>query len=463
MFIDLSSERRLTFSLLDDTRAWRERAIHEFVLRDSDHVEASVAYQIRIPLGLVQRYRPWAATGDAVRLVLPFTVRPKELLLNVNFQGTNENAVTLLQRREIAALQAEYLAHVQGRPIEAEPLGDLWVGISAMTTFEWIRHLDRATGRRWWQRSRIADDASRIKAISAFLNADLDFRVTEREVAAWCQRLEPARQALVGALGEGADPASASECILLAIPFMSYKPADASGIDELVDGFCGIVEEMGLRAREVLAEYGRRWEVFVDTVVPIGRACSLKLFEQRPWVNAPQPTMSQALVFGDAMTAHIEIRSADHGVVLNRPTVEDVAGDRRDLAVCDAIRHTADAAAVYASDPARPYFVNVRTRAKVRPVHQWTIACVLALIVGAIAVAAILPEDSNLVESLALLTFPLTLAGVVVLSREPTPLAERLLRRWRVALMVVIAVLWLLTLVRLLDLAGAWRLGSIWG
>lgn len=463
MYIDLSNERRLTFALLDDTRAWRERAIHEFVLRDSDHVEASVAYQVRIPLELVQRHRLRARTGDEVRVVLPFTIRPKELLLNVDFRGADKNAVTLLQRREIAAFQAAYIAHVDGRPIDAQPLGgDLWFGVSAMTTFEWLRQLDKATLRRWWQRPRASDDECRITALTAFLNADLDFTVRESEVVKWCQRIEPARRALVEALGEGEDPASASGCILLAIPFMSYKPTDASDIDVLVDEFCAAVGTMNLRAREVLAEYGRRWEVLVDTVVPIGRACSLKLYELRPWVDAPEPTMRQALVFGDAATTHVEIRSSDHGVVLNHPSVEEVGGDRRDLAVCDAIRPTADAVAIYASDPARPYLASVSVRAQSRRAHRVVIACVLALIVAAAAVAVRLPADGALVESLTLLTFPLTLAGVVVLSREPTPLAERLLQRWRAGLTLAIIGLWLLTLTRLLALTGTPWLESLW-
>ena len=463
MDIDLSNERRLTFALLDDTRAWRERAIHEFVLRDSDHVEASVAYQVRIPLELIRRHNAGARTGDEARLLLPFTIRPKELLLDVDFQGADKHAVTLLQRREIAALQAEYLAHVDGRSLHAQPLGgDLWVGVSAMTTFEWLRQLDEASPRRWGQRHRVPGDESRITALTAFLNADLDFSVHESEVVKWCQQIEPARQALIEALGEGEDPASASECILLAIPFMSFKPTDASDIDALVDEFCAAIGTMNLKAREVLAEYGRRWEVLVDTVVPIGRACAIKLHELHPWVDAPQSTMRQELVFGDAATTHVEIRSADHGVVLDAPAVEEIAGVRRDLAVCDAIRPTADAVAIYASDPTRPYFASVSVRAKIRSAHLWVIISILVLIGAAFVVAAVLPEDENLVESLTLLTFPLTLAGVVVLSREPTPLAERLLQRWRYGLMFAIAGLWLLTLARLLADTGVPWLEPIW-
>jgi len=52
--IDLSERTDLTCALLDNTRAWRERAVHEIVLRDSDHVDAVLTYQIRIPVTLIQ-------------------------------------------------------------------------------------------------------------------------------------------------------------------------------------------------------------------------------------------------------------------------------------------------------------------------------------------------------------------------------------------------------------------------
>lgn len=72
------------------------------------------------------------------------------------------------------------------------------------------------------------------------------------------------------------------------------------------------------------------------------------------------------------------------------------------------------------------------------------------------------PDKGDLVESLALLTFPLTLAGVVILSRDATPLAERLLRRWRLGLTGAIGVLWLLTLGRLLAHADVAWVEALW-
>ena len=86
-YIDLLNRTDLTFALLDSTRDWRQRAVHEIVLRDSDHVHACTAYQIRLPLEIIRDYEPGANEGDLMRLLLPFTVRSNQLLLNVDFEG----------------------------------------------------------------------------------------------------------------------------------------------------------------------------------------------------------------------------------------------------------------------------------------------------------------------------------------------------------------------------------------
>ncbi|WP_419921305.1 hypothetical protein [Candidatus Poriferisodalis sp.] len=132
--IDLSEEWSLTFELLDDTQAWRERAVHEILLRDSGHVDATAAYQIRIPLELVRRYASRAQVGDRVRLLLPFAVRPKSLLLNVDLAGAEGNPASLVLKRDSALIQAGYMSHVDDRPLEDQPLGGaLWAGVSDYT------------------------------------------------------------------------------------------------------------------------------------------------------------------------------------------------------------------------------------------------------------------------------------------------------------------------------------------
>jgi len=452
--IDLSERTDLTCALLDNTRAWRERAVHEIVLRDSDHVDAVLTYQIRIPVPFVQEYEPNARSGDQIRILLPFTIRPKQLLFKVDFIGVQGNSTALLLRDDAARFQAQYIAHVSGMPHNEHPLmGALWVGVSAYTKFAWREHYANAKPPFWRRLWPGFESIRRTRALVTYLNSDLidlDAKIKNHHITDWLRRIDPVRVALVDALAEDEDPESSSECILLAIPFMPYAPGSIADIDALVEEFCATISAMDMKARQVVAEYGRRWEAIVDTVVPIGQGCSIKLSEQRPWVRAPSPVMEQEIAFGDATTTHVEIRAADPDIVIDRPSISDLSGERSDIAVADEIRVTADAIAIYASEVDRPYLARVKVHARVRWGHRLLIIWLMITIVIAGTGAAVLPENADLVDFLTLLIFPLTLAGTVVLTREATPLAERLLRRWKNSLILAISVLWIVTLGRLL-------------
>ena len=461
--LDLTEEWDLTFALLDDTRTWRERAVHEIVLRDSDHVNAAVAYQIRLPLELVRDFAPTAQLGDRARILLPFAMRPKHLLLNVDFTGVKGEPATLLLREAASVLQAAYLAHVDGRPLGDQPVGGaLWVGVSAYTVTAWREHQALIKPPSWRRLHPGWQDSWRIQALAAYLDADLELGIEPGHIEQWLQQTEAARLALIQALGEGEDSESSSECILLAIPFMPFRPARVEDVDILVGEFCAAVDSMNDRALRVLAEYGRRWEAVLETVVPVGQACSIKLTEQRPWIGAPSPILRQEFALGDATTTHVEIRAADHGVVLDQPQLVDLIGRRVGFALVDEVRETSDAVAIYAADEVGRHFVQVSLRARVRLGHRLLIMSLLALMVPTGVAVLALPDNDNLVESLALLIFPLTLAGTVVLTREATSLAERLLRRWRLGLIVAITSAWLLTLCRLLLYADVWWAEQAW-
>ncbi|HEV7773577.1 MAG TPA: hypothetical protein VGO48_09865 [Conexibacter sp.] len=83
----------------------------------------------------------------------------------------------------------------------------------------------------------------------------------------------------------------------------------------------------------------------------------------------------------------------------------------------------------------------------------------MLLNLGAVAVAIGMPHDA-LVERLALLTIPTTLAATFVLVREQTALASRLLGRARVALGATTVLLWLVVLVLLLTFHPGRERGS---
>ena len=462
-FIDLVDRRDLTFALLDDTKAWRERAVHEIVLRDSDHVDVSTAYQVRLPVDVIRRYEPTVRPGDRVRLLLPFTIRPKQLLLNVNFSGVKGEPCALLPRARDSELQAAYLTHLDSEALGDQPLLDnLWRGVSAYTVRAWRKHRNDTQPRTWRRLLPGYHNLWQERALTAYLNADLALDIDATDIARWLNSIEDARKRLVSALGEGEDRESSSECILLAIPFMPVRPDTLQEIEDLVEHFCATVPRMNDRSLRALAEYGRRWEAILETVIPVGQACSVKLSEQRPWIGVPPASRSagpldaatwsdldQMLALGEAQTTHIEIRAADHDVVLHHPRITDLVDQRESVAVVEA-RETQDAIALYAAGSDERRFARVRVQARVRRGHRILVSWLLGLMIAAGLVAYQLPSDDQLVESLALLTFPLTLAGAVVLWRETTSLAERLLRPWRTWLVIGISWMWAIALARLL-------------
>lgn len=458
--IDLVDELSLTFALLDDTRLWRERCVHEFVLRDSDHVEVTTSYQVRIPLELVQRFEPGVQSGAHVRLLLPLTIRPKQLLLNVSLRGVAGTPAALLLRQEAAEVQAQYIAHVDGRPLGDQVLGGtLWYAISAFTVDAWRDHLSSA---RRTPRGLVSRDHRRVSALLSYLEEGASVSLDRSDIKRWLLQLESARQLLVEALDEGEDDQSPAECMLLAIPFMSVRPAGASDIDVLVTDYVAAISGAGTAVRETVAEYGRRWELLVETSVPVDRLVTLHIADQRPWVGAPSPRLRQPIAFGDASSTHVELRSADHSVVLDKFKLAYLDGRPLERGVIDSVRDSADAISAYSSALDRPYFSEVTVRARVRWAQRIVVIWLLVMIGAAGAVAVSIPESHDFVDSLSLLTFPLTLAGAVVLAREPSALAERLLRRWRSALAAAIGLLWLIALVRLGLYADIGWVDSAW-
>ena len=247
---------------------------------------------------------------------------------------------------------------------------------------------------------------------------------------------------------------------------MPLAPDSIEDIDFLIEEFCRVVEAMDDRTLRLASEYGRRWQALIDTVIPVGRACSIKLVDQRPWINAPSPVMEQEFVLGEAASLHVEVRAADPGVIIRRPSIRYVDKDAGPVVGLD-FRRTEDAMTFYAAKPwpipdafhpvvvpGQHNIVSIRVKAKARLGQRLLLMWLFFLIAAAALVIVSIPTTGDFVGSLTLLTFPLTLAGVVVLAREATTLSERLLRRWRTGLVIAIAAMWVLTVVRLLRAAG---------
>lgn len=99
-----------------------------------------------------------------------------------------------------------------------------------------------------------------------------------------------------------------------------------------------------------LAEYGRRWEVLIETVLPVREPATITLIEERP-LNLQRRATRQLVSLGDARSAHAQFRITDPAVELGDFSVADVFGNPIGVPYLEAVRETPEALALYSADP----------------------------------------------------------------------------------------------------------------
>jgi len=477
---DHADNTELTLDLLEHTSEWRERLVCKVLLRDSDHIDFSTGYQIMLPVEMARKHEPGIRAEDRIRLLLPFALRPKQLLLDVDFTGHGGSHAALLLRDKIADIQAQHLFRLNGTVFDEESIDySIFVGISGFLLSGWRDKVRRVEASkleqkrpRWlhkkipeswhstvldrmYKNGEIGRASVRVEALVAYLNGDIgQAGITADDVSRWLELLEPARRRLVDALGEGENGDSCSECVLLAMPFMRKAPRDKGQIDELVAYYIGLVGNMGQTALQALAEYGRRWQAIIHTELPVGVPCTVKLSERRPWHGRSRRILEQEIAFGDARTTHIEVKAEDHGVEIDEPLLKDFSG--KDVGFLDEMRRTPDSVAIYASDRRRPHNALISLRLRVGTGYQILLLWIFyPLIALAMWVALDLPRIPDFADALALLIFPLSLVGAFVVARATTSLAERLILPWRILMGAGIVTAWVVIVVRLILYADS--------
>lgn len=439
---------------MEEANEWRQRSVTEIVLRERDYVDLTTAYQICLPLELIRKYASKARIGDTIRLRLPFSVRPKQLLLDTDFTGYRNNSTSLLLRDEIATIQAEQLLKKNELPLDNDSLIYITlVGVSRYMVPGWRQYNSPRGFLKWpialYRRTKFGKKKHMSKAIAKYLDDELnDVKVEPNHVNDWLELLKPAASKLIEALGEGEHTDSSADCVLLAIPFMEKSPTGLKAIDEVVETYSRFVNSLDQESLRLLANYGRRWQAIVETVVPIGVPCTIRMSERRPWPGSIRHRMVQEIQFGNAKSTHIEIRVASDAVMISKPRVLDFAN--KTVGYFDELRDTPHAAAIYTSDPRCPDFARVRVNARASYIYQLLVfGLFYPLVTFAIIAAVSLPGSSHFVNSLTLLVLPITLVGAFVISREPTSLAERLLLPLRFLMASSVVALWTIAIVRL--------------
>ena len=157
----------------------------------------------------------------------------------------------------------------------------------------------------------------------------------------------------------------------------------------------------------------------------------------------------QEVALHDARTFHAEIRAADHSVEIRKPRIIDFKGAT--ISVVDETRETAGAAAIYVSDDKRPDYAQVGVRMQTSGYFRGLFFLLYVLIVLAGWGVSLLPDGSSLDTSLVLLALPITFASAFLLTREPTSLAQRLVRPYQAFLGLLVAALWAYMVFRMVD------------
>lgn len=254
---------------------------------------------------------------------------------------------------------------------------------------------------------------------------------------------------------EPPDRYSAAENILLALPHIEPVPTTVAALDALVALYCDGVQEAAARGADtflgVLAEYGRRWELFIEPVLPVESPATIRLIETRRLELSWRGETRQPLALREGASEHVEARLRDAAVVFAGFSVLNADGGGTvgvEAGLIEGTRDTPESLSLYSSDARRPHAVVLRLRLRPTGYVRHAFDLVVVLIVAALSMALVVPDNDDLLGALSLLTVPTTFAATLLLTREQTALAGILLRRRRV-LAAAATSLWLVALLRL--------------
>jgi hypothetical protein len=467
--IDLSKDSAFFIDLLDGTHAWRRRVVEEFTFESGTHVRVQSAYQIAFPPDLIEKYVKSGQTS--AKVVLPLTTRQKQPLLNFDLVTGAGTPAFLLSRSSTAVLQRDYLARLarlsgQSSVFDDAAVLQLFEAISGFTPDIWREYLRRHQKRRNPALKAYITDASR-RVVSP----------SWQDIQRWEEIALRIGMGLAGYEGRLFDERSSSDDILLALPLMPEPPEDPAGVDDLLSRFASGIEACQATAARVVApgeeasneqidadrflrvlgEYGARYELVVETEVPVSGPAVLKIAEDRPLNLTLWGHTRQDFAISDAGSAHLEARCKDPNVTFGTqwagvgkgPVVTDENGDVVGIGLLESARFTPESVSIYTTSADRPLTAKVDLPLRLAP-HIYLVALLLSVLnVAALAMAAGVSGGGAPLDRLAILSVPTTIAAAFALTREQTALASRLMRWPRGILVLTTFALWCVVIERL--------------
>lgn len=444
----------LLLNLWPDPRTWQPRLVYRVSLSTTTHARVEARYHLVIPPDVLEAAGVEVA-DDPVRVLLPLTWRPKELLLNLSLSSSADNPVHLLTRAEVAALQSTILLNQLAETdlilIDIDE-DDVQTLVEAIARFM-PRRVRAAADLN--EGSPAAEVAARLRdpgVLAPFLSAATGLNVQSEHVRRWLGRLQLPGEILMALVPVSRPAESSSANFVLALSELEPAPTQLEDLDYFVEAFRFLV--LGLHVRNehsplrFLARLGSEWRVIIDTEIPTSRPVSVLMADDRPLVSidAGDDCLRVPVPLADGSSLHVETQLLDPSAVLKEVKIVSAVGEE-ELFLSDDVRETNDRHAVYFSVAQRPERALARIDIGLTSDVRWTNGAVLVLACAALIMSLLVKNDA---DTLALLVIPATLAVSVVQVRERTSLVRTLTEGARRNLFGVAILLWLVAALRLL-------------
>jgi len=444
----------LLLKLWPEPRTWQPRLVYRVGLSTTTHARVEARYHLVIPPDVLEAADVPVA-DKSVRLLLPLTWRPKELLLNLALSSSTGNPVHLLTRAEVASLQSTVLMNQLAETdlilinVEADDVQTL---VEAIARFM-PRRVRAAADLN--EASPAAEVAARLRdpgLLADFLSTATGLSVQSEHVRQWLRRLQLPGDILTAMVPVARPAESSSANFVLALSELEPAPTQLEDLDYFVEAFRFVV--LGLHVRDeqralrLLARLGSEWRVIIDTEMPTSRPVSVLMADDRPLaaMNVSDTCLRVPVPLADGSSLHVETQLLDPSAVLKEVKIVSAVAEE-ELFLSDDVRETDDRHAVYFSVEQRPEQALARIDIGLTSDVRWTNGAVLVLACAALIMSVLVKNDA---DTLALLVIPATLAVSVVQVREQTSLVRRLTERSRRNLFGVAIALWLVAALRLL-------------
>lgn len=426
-------------------RLWQPRLVYRVELSTTTHARVDARYHVVIPPTLLEKASV-EVTDQAVRVLLPLTWRPKELLLNVSLSSSSGNPVHLLTRAEVASLQATLFVN------QLADTDLMLIDVDADDVQALVEAIARFMPRRVRAAVDLTEDSpqkeisSRLRdavRLSGFLSAATGLSIESQHVQRWLERLRHPEGILAAVRPTSRSAESSSTNFVLALS--ELEPSALGDLDYFVEAFRFLV--LGLHVRDetavlsLLARLGSEWTVMVDTEMRTSGPVTIAMADDRPlrardrqrkYLRVPVP-------LGDANSLHVETQLLDPSSILNDVKIVSAEGEE-ELFLSDDVRETDDRHAVYFAVADRPEQALARIEVGLTSDVRGTNNAVFALAAAALVLSLFVENDADI---LALLVIPATLAVSVVQVRERTSIVRSLTARSRRVLFGVAIALWL--------------------